>query len=66
MDVAYERAVYVGDSEIDVAAARAARLPVVLVRYGYCRVPLESLQPDAAIDRFDELPAALNRLSGGG
>ncbi len=62
MDAAHERAVYVGDSEIDVAAARSALLPVILVRYGYCRVPLDSLQPDAMIDRFDELPAALAAL----
>jgi phosphoglycolate phosphatase len=64
MDVRDGCAVYVGDSEIDVAAARAAMLPVVLVRYGYCRVPFDSLRPDVMIDRFDELPAALAALNG--
>jgi hypothetical protein len=35
---------------------------VVLMRYGYARVDPESLAPDAVVDRFDELPQALEKL----
>jgi len=54
-----EATVLVGDTEIDAAAARAAGLPVVLVRYGYSRVPVDSLEADAVIDEFSGLLAAL-------
>jgi phosphoglycolate phosphatase len=56
-------AVMVGDSEVDVAAARAAGLPVVAVTYGYAKVPLQSLEPDALVDRFGVVPAAVARLA---
>lgn len=52
-------AVMIGDSENDVAAARAAGVPVVLVRYGYARVPLADIPADLQIDDFPSLPAAL-------
>lgn len=57
-----EAAVMVGDTETDVAAARAAGIPVILVRYGYARVPLEGLEPDLLIERFAALPEALARF----
>lgn len=56
------RAAMIGDNENDVAAARAARLPVVLMRYGYARVDPSSLGADALLDDFAELPEALLRL----
>jgi phosphoglycolate phosphatase len=59
-----ERAVMVGDSATDVAAARAAGVPVVVVSYGYSPVPARELGGDAVIDDFAELPAALARLFG--
>ena len=53
-------AVMVGDSKVDVAAGQAAGLPVVLVRHGYSRLPVDSLGADAVIDNipglFDALP----------
>jgi phosphoglycolate phosphatase len=49
------RAVMVGDSEVDVRAAKAASIPVVLVSFGYAPAPLDEVQPDAVIDHFDEL-----------
>ena len=57
------RAAMVGDNEHDVAAARAAGLPVLLMRYGYARVDPGSLAADALLDRFAELPDALERLA---
>src|SRR5262249_5688821 len=52
----------IGDNENDAAAARAAGVPLVLMRYGYARVDPESLAADALLDRFSELPQALARL----
>ena len=56
-------AVLVGDSEIDIAAARAAGLPVIAATWGYARYPLAALQPDAVVDSLSEVPAALERLT---
>jgi len=52
----------VGDSEIDAAAAHAAGLPLVLMRYGYARSDPEALAADALLDDFADLPATLDRL----
>ena len=52
----------IGDNENDAAAARAAGVPLVLMRYGYARVDPESLAADALLDHFAELPQALARL----
>jgi phosphoglycolate phosphatase len=38
-------AAMIGDNENDYAAARAPGIPVILVRYGYLRVPPETLAP---------------------
>ena len=56
------RAVYVGDSEVDHAAARDAGVPMILVSYGYPRGRLADMTADATIDDFASLPAALLRL----
>jgi phosphoglycolate phosphatase len=56
------RAVMIGDSENDAAVAHAAGVPLVMVRYGYCRVDPETLGAAAVLDHFAELPAALDRL----
>jgi phosphoglycolate phosphatase len=52
----------VGDNENDAAAARAAALPFLLMRYGYARVDPNSLAASALLDNFSELPGALDRL----
>jgi phosphoglycolate phosphatase len=57
-----ERSVMIGDNENDAAAAHAAGLPLVLMRYGYARVDPDSLAADALLDHFGELPEALARL----
>lgn len=51
--------VMVGDSANDVAAARAAGVPVVVVTFGYTATPAHELGADAVIDRFDALPGLL-------
>jgi phosphoglycolate phosphatase len=56
-------AILMGDSPTDLQAARNAGLPVILVSYGYSRVPIAQLEPDAVIDSFAELPDALAKLA---
>lgn len=58
------RAVMVGDSEVDIATAKAAGIPVVAVTFGYPGAPLAGLAPEAIIDHYDELEAAIARLTG--
>jgi phosphoglycolate phosphatase len=57
-----ERAVMIGDSENDAAAAHAAAVPLIMMRYGYARVDPGTLGADAVLDDFAELPPALDRL----
>jgi len=54
-------ALLVGDSHADVGAARAAGIPVVLVRGGYTQTPADELGADLVLDRIDALPAALRQ-----
>ena len=57
-----KRAVMIGDSINDVLAAKNAKIPVVVVTFGYTDVPAKDLGGDALIDRFDELDAAIEEL----
>jgi phosphoglycolate phosphatase len=56
-------AIMVGDSKTDVATARAARVPVVAVDFGYSDVPIVSLKPDRIISSFADLPPAVSALA---
>jgi phosphoglycolate phosphatase len=57
-------AIMVGDNEHDFAMAKAAGVPVILVRYGYHRVPLATLAADIQIDAFAALPPAVAQIEG--
>ena len=57
-----ERAIMVGDSVTDIRTARAARVPVVAVDFGYTDIPIASLHPDRVISSFAQLPAAIGAL----
>ena len=57
-----ERAAMIGDSENDAAAGHAAALPVLLMRYGYCKCAPESLGPAAVVESFADLPQVLETL----
>jgi phosphoglycolate phosphatase len=59
------RAAMIGDTSIDAAAARNARLPFVAVSFGYGDRPAEALQPDAVIHSFADLLPVLRRLFAG-
>ncbi len=56
------RALMVGDSEADVAAAQAAGAPVAAVRFGYGPDPVESLGADAVLETYAHLPALARRF----
>ncbi len=59
-----DRAVMVGDSEVDIATAAAAKVPSIGVTFGYTTRPVAELGPDAVIDHFREFPAALAKVLG--
>ncbi|WP_408638640.1 phosphoglycolate phosphatase [Paraburkholderia ginsengisoli] len=60
LDIDPARCALVGDSPVDVAAARAAGLPVFIVNYGYGGPGgIEASHCDALIDSFEALPAML-------
>ena len=55
-------AIMVGDSIIDVEAARGARIPVIIVGYGYGIERARAGGADAEIASFSELPRAIAEL----
>jgi phosphoglycolate phosphatase len=55
--------IMVGDSDTDVGAARGAGIPLVLVTYGYSSRSSSGLGADEIIDRFCDLPRAIEALS---
>jgi phosphoglycolate phosphatase len=56
------RAIMVGDSEVDIATAKAAGVPVVAVSFGYTGIPVDRLAPDRVIDHYDALLPAIRDL----
>jgi len=56
--------IMVGDSLVDVNAAREANLAgVIVVSHGYSVTPVTELGADAVIHGLDELPGAIAKLS---
>jgi phosphoglycolate phosphatase len=55
-------AIMIGDSVTDVATARAANVPVILVSYGYTPEPADMLGADAVTADFAEIPALAKKL----
>lgn len=53
------RAVMIGDSETDVATARAAGVPVIVFSHGYTAIAPWELGADAVLDHFEGLLPAL-------
>jgi|APCry1669189534_1035231.scaffolds.fasta_scaffold61753_1 phosphoglycolate phosphatase len=58
----YDAAIVIGDSEVDVAAAKAAFLPIIAVSYGYCQVPVKLFSPDLVVSNFSEVPEAIKSI----
>jgi phosphoglycolate phosphatase len=59
---AIDRAVMVGDSDVDIQTARAAGAPVVAVDFGYSQIPVRELGADRVISHFDRLYEEAARL----
>ncbi|EDP62424.1 Predicted phosphatase [alpha proteobacterium BAL199] len=58
-----DRAVLVGDTVFDMGMARRARVSGIAVTWGYHEVSLlQTEQPAAIIERFEELPGTAGRL----
>jgi phosphoglycolate phosphatase len=57
-----ERALYVGDSKTDVETARAAGVPVALVKYGYTAAPATTLGADWVVEGLWEIPSIWQSL----
>lgn len=57
-----QNAVLIGDSETDVSTARAAKVPVIAVSFGYTETPARELGADVVIDSFDELERAFSEV----
>jgi len=56
--------IMVGDSITDVATARAAKVPVIAVSFGYRDRSVEALDADEIVDRLEQVPASAMRLLG--
>lgn len=56
-----QHAVMIGDTDTDLKTARAAGLPCILTSFGYSHIPVARLKPDAIVDRFEQIPEALER-----
>jgi len=61
-DLGGEPGIMIGDSITDVATARAAKAPVILVSYGYTPHPAHTLGSDAVTDSFAEIPRLVRAL----
>jgi phosphoglycolate phosphatase len=56
------RAIMIGDSRTDIDTAKAAKIPVIAVSFGYTDTPVVQLSPDAVIDHYRELEPAIVAL----
>jgi phosphoglycolate phosphatase len=66
MGVPAANAIYVGDSEVDGATAAAARLPFVLVSFGYAIGRLEDMPHAVLLDHFDQLASMVRGFENAG
>jgi phosphoglycolate phosphatase len=57
-----KKAIMVGDSDVDIATAKAARVPVIAVTFGYTPEPVATFGPDVTIDDYSEFRAALAQI----
>ena len=56
-------AAFIGDTEIDIQAAKNAELPNICVTFGYSQIPFDEIGADALIDHFDQLDDALSLIA---
>jgi len=58
-----QRAIMVGDSINDIAAAQAANVPSIAVDFGYTDIPVSELGADIIISHFNAFPAAVETIT---
>ena len=61
-ELGVERCLFVGDSEVDVATAKAAGVPIALFTQGYRQTHLADIDADYNFDNFYELPAIVRDM----
>jgi len=55
--------IMVGDSRPDVLAAKNAKIPSIVMTYGYSTIPVIKLGADVILRNFREIPSALKQLT---
>ena len=58
------KAIMIGDSATDVATARAAGVPVIVLSYGYTPEPAQTLGADRVTSNFRDIPRLVQELLG--
>jgi len=61
-ELAVDNCLFVGDSEVDVATAKAAGVPIALFTKGYRQTPVAELAPEFHFDNFADLPHIVDQL----
>ena len=59
-----DKSIMIGDSETDIKTAKAARVPVIAVSFGYSVDPVLSFGPDVIVDDYRDLRAEIGKLAG--
>lgn len=59
------QAIFIGDSKTDADTAKAAKVPLVLVSFGYSTDPIETLGADVVIDHYEQLLPAIATIQQG-
>ncbi len=60
LKVDVSRSIMIGDSETDILTARAAKVPVIAVTFGYTQKPVSEYSPDYLVSHFDEIWSILD------
>ena len=55
LGVERQHSIMIGDSEVDILTARAAKVPVIAVTFGYTPKPVAEYGPDYLVSHFDEV-----------
>lgn len=61
-ELGVERAIFVGDSEVDAETAQAAGIPFVLFQRGYLHIAEQDVEKVATFDNYADLPDILASL----
>jgi len=59
----HDRAIYVGDSEVDDATAKAAGYPFLFFTEGYCEAEISDLTFAAKFSHYDELTSLIRKIA---